>query len=236
MNETVRKNGSASSRSGEVADLLHGAEADLVVVVGLQRRLADARRAQARGVVVPLEPLAGRARPVRRPVEPGRIHVRREALLEAVQLIRADEVHLAGERRLVAGGAQHVGDRRRPGPQLRRVVEGTDRRRPAARQQRGARRGAERRGAVGALEHDPVARERLESGRLHDRVPVGRQVRGRQLIGHHEQHVRAIAHAPVMRPRSRVTACRPADAGCSRRWATAGHARPFRARRSAPSS
>ena len=58
--------------------------------------------------------------PVRRPVEVGRVDVGRQALLEAVQLIGADEVHLAGERRLVAGGAQHVGDRGRAGGQLRR--------------------------------------------------------------------------------------------------------------------
>ena len=196
----------------EVADLLHGAEADLVVVIGLQGRLAGARREQARGVVVPLEPLAGRQRPVRRPVEPRRVHVGRQALLEAVQLIGPDEVHLAGQRRLVAGGAQHVGDRRRGGGQLGGVVVGADRRGPAAGQQSEPRRGAQRRCAVRALEHDSVARERVQVRGLDDGIAVGGQVRRGQLIGHQEQDIRG-------RGRGRHAIAVSSDGvSASRRW------------------
>ena len=77
-------------------------------------------------VVVPLEPRLVVDPPVRRPQEVGRIDVGGDPLLVAVKLIGADEVHLAGETRPVAGVAQVVVIRGYGSGKLDRVVECTD--------------------------------------------------------------------------------------------------------------
>ncbi len=198
VNETTRKNGCRSVRRAQLADALDGAEADLVVVVGLVGRLVHAGVEDAGQVVVPREPLAGGQAPIRRPVESGRVDVGGQTLLEPVQLIGPDEVHLAREDGVVAARTQQMGDRRRLGGQLGGVVEDADRRRPPPRQHRRARGRAQRRGAVGALERHARARERRQVRRLHHRMAVAGQERGRELVGHQQHDVRpARAHAPV---------------------------------------
>ena len=102
--------------AGEVPELPHRPEGDLLVVVDLQRRLARPSVKHGREVVVPGQPLARRQRPVGDPVEAGRVDVGRQPFLEAVQLVRPDEVHLPGKAGRVAAVAQmvrHGGDGRR---------------------------------------------------------------------------------------------------------------------------
>ena len=74
----------------------------LGVVLELKRRLDRPRAFDAAEVVVPRQPLVIGELPIRNPVETGGIDVRHRPLLEPVQLIGADEVHLPGEHRAVA--------------------------------------------------------------------------------------------------------------------------------------
>ena len=90
----------------------HGPRGDLVVVVHLHRRRADA------GVsTLSIEWYQGRRSverdaPVRRPAEVRGVDVAGQPVLVAVQLVGPDEVHLAGQRGGVARGAQVVRDGR----------------------------------------------------------------------------------------------------------------------------
>ena len=191
----------------EVEELPHRGERDLVVVVLLQARLAPARTEDALHGVVPGELLAGSAAPVRRPVEAGRIDVGGEPFLEAVELIGADEVHLAGQAGGVAVGSQMVRQRWSRRRELRAVVVNAGPRRQPAREHRGARRCAQWGGAVCAVEHHPVACQRRDGGRLDDRVSVGRQPGSRQLVDHDQQEVRAGHRRRSCRAQDPAVAC-----------------------------
>ena len=122
----------------EVVQLANCAVADLVVVVHLHRRRADPGRQHALHRVVPGQALRQRRTPVRRPVQVGGVDVGREPLLEAVQLVGADEVHLAAQARVVARRTETVRHGRLGGAQLGRVVVDADARREPAGEQRRA--------------------------------------------------------------------------------------------------
>ena len=124
--------------SRQVEEVPHRPEADLLVEVQLQRRLAHTGLEHAAHVVVPGEPILGSQRPVGCPIEAGGVHVRGQPLLEAVQLIGAKEVHLPRGRRAIAGGSQVVRERRDGGRQLGAVVVRADPRGELPGQQRGA--------------------------------------------------------------------------------------------------
>ncbi len=66
------------------------------------------------------------ARPVRRPAEVGRVDIRRQPLLETMQLVRSAEVHFAGQCRPIAGAAQVVREGWHLRGELGGVVIGTD--------------------------------------------------------------------------------------------------------------
>ena len=84
----------------------------LVIEFELVGDLGDAGpNDRAHVVVPPVDPLA-RVVVIGRPAEVGRIDVGRQALLVAMELIGTDEVHLAGERGLIAGAPQVVGEGR----------------------------------------------------------------------------------------------------------------------------
>jgi hypothetical protein len=106
----------------DLVQLADRVEGDLLVVVGLHAGVADARRQDALHGVVPRERIVERAAPVGRPVDVGRVDIRRQTLLEPVELVRPHEVHLPRDGRVVAGRAQGVDDGRRSGGQLRGVV------------------------------------------------------------------------------------------------------------------
>lgn len=119
----------------DIEQLLTRGEGHFVVEVELIR--AHARTCVDHGthVVIPrgtrLEIL-----PVGRPAEIGGIDVGRQPLLEAVQLVRAAEMHLAGKNRAISLGAQVVRERERLRRELGRVVISADLRRQLTREQR----------------------------------------------------------------------------------------------------
>ena len=78
---------------------------DLDVVLHLERRADGPGAEHATEVVVPRQRLVVGQAPVGHPVEPGRIDVGHRPLLEPVQLVGADEMHLPREHRPVAEGA-----------------------------------------------------------------------------------------------------------------------------------
>ena len=96
MREADRQaEGPAVALAREVEDALAGEMGDLVVIFELVGHLRHAGFGDGGEVVVPpVDALAG-LRPVRRPAEIGRVDVGGQPLLEAVQLVRPDEMHLS---------------------------------------------------------------------------------------------------------------------------------------------
>ena len=127
--------------------------------------------------------------PVRRPVEVGGIDVGRQPLLEPMQLIGSAEVHLAGENGAIAAKPESVSEGRNVGCELSRIVVDPRARRQKARHERGARRRAQGARAIGAVEHDPVSRERLHVRRADEGMAVDGQERRRHLVGHDDENV-----------------------------------------------
>ena len=164
------------------------AEADLLVVVGLEAGGADAGRQHALHRVIPGQGLVQGAAPVRRPVDVGGVDVGGQPFLEPVQLVGPDEVHLARDRGVVAGGAQRVHDGGRAGAQLGGVVIDPDAGGVAPGQHRRAGRRAQRKRRVGALKRGAPPREAQQVGRLDDRMAVGRQPLRGELVGHQHQY------------------------------------------------
>lgn len=109
----------------DVVELLLRGERDFVVEIELVRAHARARLQHRAHVVIPARPL-GRLVPVGHPAEIGRIDVGREPFLEAVQLVGAAEMHLAGQHRPVAARAQVVRERQRLRRQLGGVIVSAD--------------------------------------------------------------------------------------------------------------
>ncbi len=141
--------------------------------------------------VIPVGPLV-RTGPVRGPAEIGRVDVGGDPLLEPVQLIRPDEMHLAGQDRAVAGEAQMVGEGGRIGGQRARVVEhpGPARQQPG--HEGGARGTAERAVGVSAIEPHALGAQPVEVRRAGDAVaPRGEAARG-HLIGDDDEEVRLL--------------------------------------------
>ena len=167
-----------------------GGERRRLVEVELVRGLGDARLLDARHVVVPpVDPLV-RLIPVRRPAEIGRIDVGGQPLLEAVQLVRADEMHLAGEAGAITQRPQAVRHGRHGGAELGGIVVDLDPRGQPPAHQRSTRRRAQREIAVGGLEHHALRRQPVEMRGADHRMAVGTQRQGGELVGHDHQDVR----------------------------------------------
>ncbi len=180
--------------AGVVVEPADRVEGHLVVVLELVRHLGDAGLLDGAHVVVPPVDALARAAPVGRPAEVAGVDVRGEPLLEAVQLIRADEVHLAAEAGPVALEPEVVREGRDRRGKLRRVVVHAGPRRQRARHEHRAGRRAQRARAVRVLEHDSLLGEPVDRGRPRDAVAVGAEEERGQLVDHHEQDVGRPAH------------------------------------------
>jgi len=123
--------------------------------------------------------------PVDGPAIVARVDVAGQALLVAVQLVGPAEVHLAGERGVVALAAQIVGVGGDVGGQVAGVVVGADLGGQLAGDHDEARGGAQRRVAVGIFEDDALAGQAVEVGGLDGGVLV---VEGQQRGGHLVRH------------------------------------------------
>ena len=119
-------------RPRDVEDRALGGEGDLVVEVELVGAHADAGLGDRAHVVIPARPFVGMV-PVGRPAEIGGVDVGRQPFLEAMQLVRPAEVHLAGEDGAVAAKPQVMGEGRDVGGEFRGVVVDAGARRQAAR-------------------------------------------------------------------------------------------------------
>ena len=126
-----------------------------------------------------------------------------QAFVEPVELIGADEVHLADQGRVVAGGLQIVGVGRVRAGELGAVVVRTDLARQPARQHREPARCTQREVRVRRLEHHRPFRQRIEVRCLGDRVAVRRQERGCELVDLDEEDVR-LSHGRVSRTPAEV--------------------------------
>ena len=203
--------------AGEVVELGGGVMGDLVVVFHLVGDLCHTRAGDGAEVVVPpVDPLA-RFAVIRGPAEVGGVDVRGQALLEAVKLVGADEMHLAAERGLVAGAAQVVGvGRQGRGEFGRIVVDAGGGRQPPGHEGPACRR-AERRGGVAIAEPDRPGGQTLQVRCVQERGgPVGKE-RSVQLVDHQDEDVgrcRAVAHsgAPISLSRAASTWARAAVA------------------------
>ncbi|SIJ31318.1 Uncharacterised protein [Mycobacteroides abscessus subsp. abscessus] len=175
-----------------VAQVAQGPEDHLVVEVLLDVRRRRARGEDGVGLVVPLEPVVERSRPVGDHVEVGRVDVGRQPLLEAVVLVGADEVHPPDEGGVVAELAQPVGERRHRSGEVIAVVEAVDLRGHAPGHHRRPRGGAQRSRPVGTVEDGTGFCELVDvrgQGRL---VAVGAESFGRHLVGLDDDDVRGL--------------------------------------------
>ncbi|MDT4801954.1 hypothetical protein FQZ97_346690 [compost metagenome] len=129
--------------------------------------------------------------PVHRPAVVGRVDVAGQALLVAVQLVRAAEVHLARQRRAVAEAAQVMGIGGHVGGKVGGVVVGPDLRRQLPAHQSEARGRAERAVAVGRIEYHALGGEPRQVRHLDWRGRVEGQQRRGHLVGHDEEDVGA---------------------------------------------
>ena len=136
----------------QVVEPARGVVGDLVVILHLVGDLCNAgARDGAEIVIPPVDPLS-RLAIVGGPAEIGGVNVRRQPLFEAMQLVRPDEMHLAGKAGLVTCRPQMMGEGRDVGSELRGIVVDP---RPAwklPRHEGGACRRAERACGVGVGE------------------------------------------------------------------------------------
>ena len=175
--------------AGSIMQGTDGRISYLVVVEELVRHLRHAGAGDARHVVVPPVDALLEAGPVGSPAEVGRVDVSGPAFLEAVQLVRTDEMHLAAQDGAIPGSPQVVSDRRHRTGEVRCIVVAPGSGRQLARHQAIARRRAQRTVAVGVLEDHALGRQSVDMGRAGDRVAVTAQGRGGHLVVHDDQHV-----------------------------------------------
>ena len=90
----------------QVPELGDSAEADLVVIFKLVGDLGHARAGHRAEVVIPPVDAFARLAVVRRPAEIARVDIGGQPLFEAVQLVRANDMHLAREAGVIARAAQ----------------------------------------------------------------------------------------------------------------------------------
>ena len=146
---------------------------------------------------VPLPPRLLHAHPLRLdPAEVGRIDIGRQPAVEAVQLIGAHKVHLAGQHGVVPRVGEVVGEGGQVLSQRRPVVDTAVDGGVAARHQTRPGRGAQRIGRVGRVEADPLRAQALQRGRLHHRMAVGAGEGGDHLVGDDKKYVGPLAHGP----------------------------------------
>jgi len=179
-------------RASNVEDRPLRSEGDLVVEVELVGAHAHAGLSDRAHIVVPARPGLGMV-PVGRPAVVGRIDVGGQPLFEAVQLVRAAEVHFSRQDCAVAAQPQMMGESRDIGREFRGVVIDAGARGQEPRHERGARGRTERACAIGAVEDDAAFRERLHVGRMGWRMAVDRQERRRHLVGHDDEDVQGSA-------------------------------------------
>ena len=175
--------------AGVVIDFADGEEGGLVIELKLVGDLGDAGLQHARHVVVPPIDAFLRQVPVRRPAEVSGIDVGGEALLQPVQLVGADEMHLAGQRCAVTGQPEIVRPGGNGGGELGGIVIDAGARRQQAVHHRGAGRRAEGTGGVTVLKYHALGGEAREVGGLHQRVAMKGQRGGGQLVGHDEEDI-----------------------------------------------
>ncbi len=141
--------GPAVMAAREVVELARRVVGDLVVIFHLVGDLGNAGAGDRTQIVIPpVDAFAGLA-VVRRPAEIGGIDVGRQPLLEAMQLVWADEMHLARQAGLVAGGAQMMREGRNVGGKFGGVVVDARAAGQLARHEGSARRCAERACRIG---------------------------------------------------------------------------------------
>ena len=178
----------------QVVKLLHRLMGDVVVIFKLVGDLRHARAGDGAKVVVPpVDPLP-RLAVIRRPAEIGGVDVGRQAFLEPVQLIGADEMHLARKGRRIARPAQVVGIGRDVGAEFGGVVIDAGAAGQLAGHEARPPRRAEGGAGIGIGKPDRARGKRLQVRRVQ---PVGRAVgeqRSVQLIDHQDQDVRLLGH------------------------------------------
>ena len=168
---------------------------DFVVVLHLVGDLGHAGAGDRSQVVIPPVDALARLAVVRRPAEVGRIDIGGQPGLEAVQLIRTHEVHLARETGGVAGATQVVRPGRHGGAKFGGVVVDAGTRGQLARHEGRPPRRAQVARRVGVVEIDRAPGQLLQVGRVQKvRRPILEQ-RAVHLIRHQHQNIRS-RHAP----------------------------------------
>ncbi len=187
--------GEAEWRAFAIADMVensaHGEKRHLVVIFELIGDLGNARLLDGGHVVVPPVDAFLRLRPVRRPAEISRINIGGEPFLESMELVGADEMHFAAQAGTIALKPEVMCEGRYCGREFRGVVINAAVRRQQAAHQRGPCGSTQRARRIGVLEDDPARGKRVDMRGFDEPVPIGRQKRSRQLVGHDEENIGA---------------------------------------------
>ena len=167
-----------------------------VVIFHLVAGFRHARTRDRPHVVIPPVDTFARLAVIRRPAKVGGVDIGGQAFLEPVQLIGADEMHLARQAGLIARTPQMVGVGGHARRELCRVVIDARGRRELPRHERRPPRRAQRAGGIGVLEPRRPRRQLFE---VRGMQPLGGAVgkqRAVQLVNHQDQDI-GLGHTAV---------------------------------------
>ena len=174
----------------QIIELCFGLIGNFIVIFELVGDFGGTRSGDRTEIVIsPVDTFTGLAI-IWRPAEIRRVDVGGEPLLETVQLIRTDEMHLAGKRRLVASGAEmrRIGrDFRR---KLRSIVRDASSTRQLARHERCTRRGTEGARGVAVGKTGGMFGKLSQIGNMQEFGRAVRKERAVQLIDHEDEDIR----------------------------------------------
>ena len=144
-------------------------------------------------MIPPVDPLAGLA-VIRRPAEIGGVDIRCQPLLEAMQLVRPDEMHLAGQAGVIAGAAEVVGVGRDVGGEFGRIIIDACPGRQAAGHEGSAAGCAKRAARIGIPEPDGPCRKRFQRRCMQEIRRAVREQGSVQLVDHQDQDIGLLRH------------------------------------------
>ena len=173
---------------GHVEQLAFRPKHDLVVEIDLVRADAGPRLGHRVHGVIPARPML-EVEPVGGPAEIGRVDIGRQALLEAMQLIGAAEVHLPAQHGAIPRESEVMRKRGQLRREFRRVVVCTDGRGQTSGHEREARGRTQRTVAVCGSKRDAAGCQGVEVRCSGHRISIRRECARSQLVSHEYEEI-----------------------------------------------
>jgi len=122
------------------------------------------------------------------------VEIGRKTFLEAMKLVRTNEVHLACGDGLVTGDRQVMAQSWLVGMQHRAVIVTTDTRNVLARLEASPSRSTDGTGRIGIVKTHTFLNQAVQVRRLDDGMPVCSRKRSDHLVAHDHQDIRLLCH------------------------------------------